>query len=338
MLNLSAFKKTKKPVLHIHIGMNKTGTTALQNYLEREEKALGASGVLYPKAGRIGAAHYSLSASLGFCNPSVCPAWKVNLQDLKRQFVRELSAKPDKVVFSSEDFILNRPAKPLLDFFEGYPLRIVVYLRRHDHWWISAYAQAVKMKHMPPWNLGPVGFINHNRRCNKHYGDYRHLLDRWAKVVGKENVIVRPYEAGQNQPDLAADFLSAIELKDKSLALPPMASRDNASLSVRTLHWMDIFQRVDTDPETRQKLLAHAHSLGAEDQRLPKEMLNPQFLRKLVDGYQADYEYIARHYLGREDGRLFYDPLPEAVEDWKAPTWPTQPEVAREVLKAIMVR
>lgn len=322
--------------IYLHIGMNKTGTTALQIYLTKVSSDLAALGILYPKVGRADEAHYVLSASLGFCNTSAPQTWRKDLNSLKKKFLFEIKSKADKVVFSSEDFLINKSFDSLVEFFKDFPLKVIVYLRRHDHWWLSAYAQAVKMKHLPPWNPGPQGFINFNRRRNKHYGDYRHLVDRWAKVLGKENVIVRPYEAEQNQPDLAADFLQAIGAENLIDKLPRMQARDNESLSLSAVQLMDIFQRIDIDSATHQKLLAHARLFGENDSRSVRDMVNPQFLRKLVDDYQQDYEYIAREYLSREDGRLFYEPLPEPVPDWKAPRWPTQAEVAQEVLKVVL--
>lgn len=335
MVNFNIFSAKPLPVIYIHIGMNKTGTTALQNYFQQGQSALARAGVLYPTTGRIGTAHYALSASLGFCNPSVSPSWKQDIRCLKRDFLREVSGSTKKVVFSSEDFLLNKPFEHLKSFFDGYPLKVVVYLRRHDHWWLSAYAQAVKMKHLPPWNLGPQGFINYNRRHNKHYGDYRHLVDRWAGVIGKDNVIVRPYEDIQNKPDLAADFLQAIESREVIAKVPRMQARDNASLPLPSVQLMDIFQRIDTEPKIREKLLAHAHCYKNVDNSSLRDMVNPQFLLNLMNSYQDDYSYIAREYLGRNDGRLFYEALPEPDPDWKAPRWPSQAEVAQEVLKVV---
>ncbi|WP_319781515.1 hypothetical protein [Oceanisphaera sp. IT1-181] len=334
---INLLKKTK-PRIFIHIGMNKTGTSALQSYLLSVKGDLLNSEILYPETGLIGSAHYSLSASLGFCNPSVDPTWIKEQKKLKKSFQSEINKKIDTVIISSEDFLLNKPISTVLDFFKGFDIKVIVYLRRHDHWWLSAYAQAVKMKHLPPWNQGPQGFINFNRRRNKSYGDYRHLVDRWAKAIGKTNVIVRPYEREQNQPDLKADFLRAIGEPELAEKLPRMETRDNASLPLASVQLMDIFQRIDVDPELHQKLLAHARTFGKGDNRLLKEIVNPQFLHKLVDSYEEDYAYIAREYLGRADGQLFYEPLPEQNPDWKAPRWPTQAEVAQEVLKVVMAQ
>lgn len=329
------FERKHNHSIYLHIGMNKTGTTSIQSYSLKNRQTLIQNGILYPETGLINKAHYAISATLSFHNPSIPIEWRKKKHELKKELKNEIKENIRKTIISSEDFLLNKPFTELKSFFKGYSLKAVIYLRRHDHWWLSAYTQAVKMKHLPPWNQGPQGFINFNRKKNKTYGDYRHLVDRWANAIGKENVIVRPYEAAQNQPDLAADFFKAIGEPALAEQLPRMAVRENSSLPMASVQLMDIFQRIDAEPELHQKLLAHARLFGQNDTRHVRDMVNPQFLRNLVDSYQEDYAYIAREYLGREDGQLFYEPLPEPVENWKWPRWPTQAEVAQEVLKVV---
>src|SRR5699024_158286 len=121
------------------------------------KESVSNDGILYPDTGLIGEAHYSLSASLSFHNPTVPSEWKKDKKELNDSLTKEINKDTRKVIFSSEDFLLNKPFTELKSFFKGYSLKAVVYLRRHDHWWLSAYTQAVKMKHLPPWNQGPQG-------------------------------------------------------------------------------------------------------------------------------------------------------------------------------------
>lgn len=333
MLGSLLKRKVDHPTIFLHIGMNKTGSTALQNYLSQAQPALKGAGISYAETGRIGSAHYALSTSLGFCNPSVPSQWKWELENLRKLFLKESQGGERKIIFSSEDFLLNRSFEKFKKFFEGFDVKVIVYLRRHDHWWLSAYAQAVKMKYLPPWNQGPLGFINFNRRRNRYYGDYRHLIDRWAEAIGKENIIVRPYEASQNIPNLAADFLAAIGEGGMTSELPAMMEHYNSSLPSSAIQMMDIIQRVRATPDIHEKLLNHARNFDNGNSRPLRDMVNPQFLLNLVNSYQDDYSYIAKEYLGREDGVLFYEPLPEVDSDWKPLKWPSQAEVAEEVLK-----
>jgi hypothetical protein len=332
---LNFFKDRVKPKIIIHIGMNKTGTSALQSYLYSNRKELAKNGILYPKTGLVDSAHYSLSASLGFANPSVNESWVKDKNKLFKSFRSELNGNIHTVVFSSEDLLLNKPVAEVKQFFKGYDVKVVVYLRRHDHWWLSAYTQAVKMKRSPPWNIGPVGFINFNRRRNKHYGKYRHLVERWVAAFGKENIIVRPYEKEQNQPYLASDFLTAIGQQSLVEKLPVMDNRDNMGLPLQAIQYLDIFQRVEADDQTHAVLLSYAKTLGSGESSRLSTLLKPEFRRQLIEQNQADYEYIAKEYMGRENGALFLEPMPEVDSNWKPLVWPTQAQVATAVIKAL---
>jgi hypothetical protein len=81
-----------------------------------------------------------------------------------------------------------------------------VYLRRHNEGRESAYNQAVKMVAKPPWEQGFESYVNFRKRKTPKHGCYRELVDRWAKVSGKENIIVRPYERQQNKPNIVNDI------------------------------------------------------------------------------------------------------------------------------------
>ena len=324
------------PEVVLHIGMNKTGTTALQSYLLSVSSELAKHGIVYPRTGLMGAAHYGVSASLGFCNAGAPSEWKAPLKKLRQGLESEINSHTQQVILSSEDFLLNKPFEPLKDFLQGYPVKVIVYLRRHDYWWLSGYAQAVKMKYLPPWPRGPYGFINFQRKKNPRYGDYRYLVDRWANAFGAENIIVRPYEKEQNQPTLACDFLSALGHQDLLPLLSPMQHRDNVALPVRAIQLLDIFQRVETDETTRHALLALAkQSPPGNTNPSVMNMVKPEFRAQLVEEHEEAYRYIARQYLGREDGTLFYEPIPKENPEWAFPPWPLHEEVAQEVVKAI---
>ena len=54
-----------QPLMFLHIGYPKTGTTGLQQFFVDNAERLRAHGILYPQTGRIGLAHYALNFSLG---------------------------------------------------------------------------------------------------------------------------------------------------------------------------------------------------------------------------------------------------------------------------------
>ena len=189
------------------------------------------------------------------------------------------------------------------------------------------------MKALPPWPRGVRGFVNFNRKNNKYYGNYRLLIDRWSEHFGKENILVRPYEPQQNTPDIVSDLLKTIGFSCGDSQRPALIGRDNESVSAYALGLIEVFQRARIDDELRNQLIAYVMSLPVENEKV--SLISPEFRLKLVENELADYEYIAREYLGREDGRLFYESLPVPDPNWMAPAQPTPVQIVEATLAAI---
>lgn len=308
--------------LFLHIGMNKTGSSAIQRWLTANAGKLAVAGVLYPLAGRRGDAHYGLSQALGFAHGRRVPD-QLELAALRDGLLRELSQHPtSNVVPSSEDFVLGGDPAVVRDFLAEFDVRVVVYFRRHDHWWLSFYNQAVKMVAEPPWESGIQAYLAFCRSRRNRPGRYRALVDRWAAVFSADRVIVRPFEQAQNPGGVAADFLRAIGQEELALEAARSPERVNASLGAETLHVLDLLQRAELDSATREMLTQRLLVAGADE--APADLMRPRLRRRLIDENLGDYEYIARRYLGRDDGVLFHEPIPEPDEPWEAPGQPSR--------------
>jgi hypothetical protein len=48
-----------------------------------------------------------------------------------------------------------------------------------------------------------------------------------------------------------------------------------------------------------------------------QHLLSPQQRRDIISPFEESNAKVAREYLGRSDGRLFYAPLPDLQEPWK---------------------
>jgi hypothetical protein len=353
--------------LYLHIGINKTGTSAIQHFLSDRAAALPAAGLLYPSTGRAQFAHFQLSAALGFgqrkhylvpaaASPVIEPdtlkrvsarllsfigrrpaaqqlpagaeTRRMTAAELQRwrdtlraELLAETRAHPEcAVVVSSEHFVRDAAIEAVRDFFRDFDCRVVVYLRRHDHWWASAYAQAVKTVARPPWPPGAVAYVEYSRQRKPTQRNYRPLLDRWAAVFGSHNLIVRPYEREQNQGGVVADFLRAIDRPALAAAAAAEPMLVNESLGARTLALIDALQRSDVPDATRSTLIKRLIEEGRGEPR--SALLPPLLRRQLIDQHRDEYAYIARHYLGRSDGRLFLEDEPQGNEAWEAAPTP----------------
>jgi hypothetical protein len=318
---------TSRPKLFIHIGTNKTGTSAIQQFLSGHRKELAKQGLLYPKTGCSGGAHYEISRTLGF-DYGVKPAPLAERTALLGRLRAEVEASQcEKWVISSENFVLPKDVQLVHELFSDFDCRIVVYFRRHDHWWFSAYNQAVKMVIHPPWGRGFQGFLNFNRRRNPKFGNYRALLDRWEAAFGRENIIVRPFEGVQNQPNIIVDFINALGCAELCAFVPESeVPQVNRSLDHRSTFLLETFQRMQVDDEVRQLLIDHV--MENVDPQCNEPVVPPELRRKLVDEGKAQYEYIARNFLKRSDGVFFHEPPPDPDAAWSKPKYPTLVEVA----------
>lgn len=327
----------KRQTIFIHIGMNKTGTSAIQSVLNENRRKLKSFGLLYPRTGCTGDAHYGLTRTLGFHHGNASDRVGVSTPvKLREGFQDELrGSRCDTIVFSSENFVLPKPVETVRDFFSDFECRIVVYLRRHDYWWSAAYNQAVRMVVDPPWGRGVEAFARFHRRKNPLYGNYRHLVDRWAAVFGSNNVIVRPYEAQQNKPGLVADFLTAIGRRDLIDLVGGEVPRINESLGLHQIFLVDIMQRSKIPGEVRREIIDYIRT--QIDSGTPsEEELSPELRMQLVAENIDDYQYIAKHYMNRRDGRLFFDPDPAPVSAWSPAPSPRFTEVVELVVAAVL--
>lgn len=330
-------KSTIKPTIYLHIGTNKTGTSFIQNTLIKNYAVLREYGILYPKAGLVDSAHYGLSDALGFSLNKGNNTGDAKLSaKIKQKLLQEITASAaNTVIFSSEIFMLNKELDLIKQFLETFEVKIIVYLRRHDDWWESAYNQAVKTVVSPPWKIGVREYLTYQKKKNPKFGDYRLLINRWAEAFGKENILVRPFETQQNQPTIVDDFFTTMQLEaiPAKLKIPPI--KINQSLDDYTLSMIDSLQRANINPDLRRKMIAYVLDKVSYDSNTT--LINPKLRLKLIANNTPAYEYIAKEFLNRADGKLFVAPLPSIDTVWKPIRKPTPAEAIEMTLASLKI-
>ena len=307
------------PRVFLHIGMNKTGTSAIQSWLSMHARELAREGALYPQSGCEGGVHYGLSRALGFSHRRRAPP--PPREELGAALREEIGASgAHTVILSSEDFVLRGDVGAVREFLQAWDARIVVYLRRHDHWWLSVYNQAVRMVARPPWESGLAGYLRYCRTRRNPPGRYRALVDRWAECFGNDRILLRPCEDAQNPEGVVADFVRTVGLPALATSAAASTGRANASLGLEALHLVDMLQRADIEPALRKRLVDRVVAGGRAEE--PAQLMPPRLRRRVIEGHREDYEYLARTFLGRDDGVLFQESLPRANDPWTAPELP----------------
>ncbi len=297
----------KPKSVFLHIGLHKTGSTALQKFLRDNAELLRAKGCLYPLSGRpprdsFMFGHHLLPWSLSR-DKNLLPVWDKLAAELD-------TSTATRVIISSEEFEFVRRRDAIQSVLKRLPdctVRLVCYLRRQDRLIESEYNQFVK---------DGGGFASIEEFAKRMQGrlNYLELLERWESVFGLSNIIVRVYEQEQLRGDLYADFLSAVGQRWEGEFTVPKRPI-NPSLDGRGLAMMLIFNRVIRD----QRLLSELRQAVARHCQHPPfhetNMLSPDDREDILKGYRQQNAIVARRYLGRDDGRLF---LGEKVSERRA--------------------
>jgi hypothetical protein len=239
--------------LYIHIGHYKTGTTALQVFLQRSGQFLAKNGLQYPDIWSHNAKHSAFAFSLlraagvkkmmyDYRDPTP-PArmWG----DL---FEHISGSEVAGTIISSEEFMRigqfpaaqtmlkrimeNRP--------EGLRVRAIAYLRDPDSHLQSWYNQLVKMSF-------PVADLNAavDGDIEEIHIDYRRALEPWQQILGAENVEIRPYiRDPENADALHRDFMQVLGV-DLPQGFVRMERDPNPRFDDRVLELVRLMQNMD---------------------------------------------------------------------------------------------
>ncbi|MDQ2092273.1 hypothetical protein [Marimonas arenosa] len=297
--------------MFIHVGAGKTGTSALQAFLFANEARLAEKGVHSPQEGRVltgdSFAHHGLSNHGPHQQPD-----PEDVLDLWRQVA---AYEGPRVALSSEYFHNRVPGVAGRAFFSAvaqilcdWDIRIVFYLRRQSQWLQSVYAQWVK------GHLLSETFSDFAHRYTRNPADQ--IFD-FAEIFGADNVIVRPFERGQFQGgNIQRDFCAAIGIDwDDAFTIPegnpnPRLAGDALELKRQ----MNRYAESTRELRALQRDLQAYSDLVSQDSRsvfVSHAMLDADEQRRIEAENEPKYARIARDFLGRADGVLFREPLPD---------------------------
>jgi len=218
---LTRAMRVKKKKLYVHIGMPKTGSSAIQALLVLNPQLLANHGISYPWQTEFG---QEFQTSAG--NASHLHQWIV--QSEHEQFERALKEiESEKIILSSEVLFQSARLAPQLfaQFFSRYDLKIICYIRRIDDLLESCINQLVKAD-------GWTDYSDLSIIINDH--DYASTLTKLADFIPLGNIMVRPYAKNRFLGgSIYRDFLNCIGfgIADVSVTLPgrhvnPSLNRD----------------------------------------------------------------------------------------------------------------
>lgn len=293
--------------LILHIGMGKTGTTAIQNALWDNREVLARHGVTYPSVGTVAKAHHLIAPR---CPPFLShTGWR--FLEVAEWAPLLAEAGTDRILMSSELIVWAEPdqvAAFCAALLEHFDLKVVLYLRRQDNSIMAGYNQMIKAG----TQTASIDRVI-DRQLDRY--DYLAKIWPWEKALGAENLVVLPYERGQfHKGDLIDDFLLKVLGMERPEGFVVGGDRNpNPRLSRAAMEYKRCINNLIREPGSSERfnpvIARYSESTDAGSGAIFHEhdLLTPEQRSYVMSVFEPGNGYIARKFMGREDGVLFLD-------------------------------
>jgi len=304
----------------LHIGTQKTGTTAIQIFLTNNQTQLKDEGFEYldPRTGKLGLDNHN-HGHLALC---LTGYWRNTNHQLTREeawgMLKSAVEESEHTVIVSSELLSTPQILPHLPFIKaslgGLNVKVIIYLRRQDIFVQSVYKERLK------GNEQRIFETAYQEGDYKKVLDFRNIVDQWAHSFGQENIQIRPYEKKQLlNGDILADFMNVIgsgigdEMQRLEEHINKRMNRHILEIS-RELNLLDLKGPVIRDLKWWLHNIIEA---GSNDPFLDHSIISPAQRLEIINSFIDGNRYIAKKYLNRPDGTLFYDQLPYPTDHWE---------------------
>lgn len=226
-------KETSRPRLRfvLHIGANKTGTSAIQTMLHNNRDVLLEEDWDYPQFHLLNMAHHKLASSIGGAETIDSHGVAAIEGDWRQEFLSVTSNSDKRFIFSSELFFRTIPPERVAQYFPPDETLIVLYIRDHLSYMMSWYAQAIQERNLISSFSDFVGIFSTPQLF---------FIERWERVYGRSRVVIRPYIRteliGKDSQIDFLQFLDGVDLTKISLN----STESNLSISGNLLFFKRI--------------------------------------------------------------------------------------------------
>ncbi|WP_226661991.1 hypothetical protein [Microbulbifer aggregans] len=234
--------------IYVHIGSDKTGTTAIQAALKNNRKHLKEHGMVYPSLEK---EPHQEALARELLTGKKGAAWE------KLEAI--LNQSPDHLILSSEMFcsISESAVQLFKEWLGDHDVTIVAYLRSADQYLESGVMQRLKASKSDqdffrlyrkikwiPALFNPMVYIS---------GLKPRFVFRWARAFGEKNIRVRPYsEAQWKDGNLISDFMATIGLNSIQESLQHSSQKRNVTPNIYAVYAMASFWS-STHPPIRHR-------------------------------------------------------------------------------------
>jgi len=303
---------SQKLKFYFHIGQPKTGTSAIQAFLNyNREKLAKEFGILYPN-------FQQKELDSGFCHNNEQLFSQFHSVDDNQEFT--------KYLIECKQFCLDNDIDTIIISWEGFQvklwpelikniestlnceIRLILYLRRQDLVYESSWKQ---------WGHKNKEFQNIHDYIAANDKNYLNYLRNWLKYFPKEQFILRTFEKSCISDDVVHDFLKILGIKDNDgFIIPPDNNLNvNAGLTPEIVEILRLCNYLVVD-SNNHTLLDMMYSILSEKFKKRDPFKNYGFLtleerKKIMEKYETSNREVANIFFGDERRELFMDPIDE---------------------------
>lgn len=237
-------------MIYLHIGQEKTGSTAIQSFLDyasrtsklKEKNIIYASFLHKPNS-----MPFALYAGGEVINNVSRPFFKN--KDEYLSFSREIedriiaianaASKECKIIFSSEHFHAQLKTEEQIQrlkflinkFFPDHCITLILYIREQASLAYSLHSESVKagfMRLPTPPRPGQIKYFD-------HVSDHSNIIEMWTNIFGKSDINIKIYEkAALRNNDSVDDFCALIGIdREEILSKKEQSRLRNNTLTLR---------------------------------------------------------------------------------------------------------
>jgi hypothetical protein len=246
------------PVVYLHIGSPKTGTTYVQDVLWNNREALETDGVLLP--GHYRYARVQAVRELLKWNPDEgeqpeswprlageVNRWGGRSAVISQEFLCWATDEQIKIVVDSFPESTVRVVLTVRDVARLVPAQWQTAMRQRNTWTLDEYADGV----------AGTGSGKRGQRLTRHFWrrhDYGPILQRWVDAVGVDNVcVVTLPTSGSDPEELWRRVCSAIDI-DPATTTPGEASHESLGAASA-----ELMRRLNELPEVKELTMQEYH-------------------------------------------------------------------------------